>query len=80
MTLPLLPNNPTIPQLVRHVQELGREINRIQRLEGRADGFTTFANLTTVKTLDANSTTTAELADVLGTLIEALKDAKIITD
>tara|TARA_R110000787_G_scaffold92732_3_gene194794 strand:- start:523 stop:771 length:249 start_codon:yes stop_codon:yes gene_type:complete len=32
-------------------------------------------NVTKDRVLDANSTTTAELADVLGTLIEDLKDA-----
>jgi hypothetical protein len=32
-------------------------------------------NVTPTRALDADSTTTAELADVLGTLIEDLKDA-----
>lgn len=41
-------------------------------------GWTTFTNLTPDKTCDANATTTAELADILGTLIEALKDTGII--
>jgi hypothetical protein len=36
-------------------------------------GWTAFANLLTDKTCDANSTTVAELADILGTLIETLK-------
>lgn len=80
MTLPLLPANPTVPQLIRHVQELTREVNRLQARDARTEGFTTFANLTTDKTLDADSTTLGEVADVLGTLIEALKTARVITD
>lgn len=36
-------------------------------------GYTLFTNLTTVRTLDADATSVAELADVLGTLIEDLK-------
>jgi len=35
-------------------------------------GWTT-NNVTTTRTFDANSTTTAEVADVLGTLIEDMK-------
>lgn len=41
-------------------------------------GYTTPANLTTDRTFDANNTTVAELADVLGTLIEDLKTTGII--
>lgn len=36
-------------------------------------GYTTFGNLSTDRTCDANSTTVEELADILGTLIEDLK-------
>lgn len=39
----------------------------------RSTGWTTFSNLVTDKTCDANSTSVAELADILGTLIEQLK-------
>lgn len=39
----------------------------------RATGYTTFANLSADRTLDANATTLDEVADVLGTLIEDLK-------
>jgi hypothetical protein len=39
----------------------------------RSTGWTTFTNLTTDKTCDANATTVDELADILGTLIEYLK-------
>jgi len=44
----------------------------------QATGYTTFSNLTTDRTCDANSTTVAELADILGTLIEDLKATGII--
>ena len=39
----------------------------------------TMTNVTTDRTLDANSTTTAELADVLGTLITDLKERGIVS-
>lgn len=41
-------------------------------------GYTTFANLTTVRTLDANATTVEELADVVGTMIEDFKTKGLI--
>lgn len=41
-------------------------------------GYTAFANLTTVRTLDANATTVEELADALGTLVEDLKTKGVI--
>jgi hypothetical protein len=41
-------------------------------------GYTTFTNLTTDRTCDANATTVEELADILGTLIEDLKTKGII--
>jgi hypothetical protein len=43
-------------------------------------GWTTFANLTTDRTCDANATTVEELADILGTLIVALKNKGIIAN
>jgi len=42
-------------------------------------GYTTFANLTTDRTCDADATSTAELADILGTLIQDLKAKGIIS-
>ncbi len=41
-------------------------------------GYTTFTNLTTDRTCDADATTVAELADILGTLIVDLKAKGII--
>lgn len=41
-------------------------------------GYTTFTNLTTDRTCDADNTTVAELADILGTLIVDLKTKGII--
>ena len=43
-------------------------------------GWTTFTNLTPDKTCDANATNVAELADILGTLIEELKVQEILAD
>jgi hypothetical protein len=42
-------------------------------------GYTTFTNLTTDRTCDANATTVEELADILGTLIVDLKTKGIIS-
>lgn len=42
-------------------------------------GYTTFTNLTTDRTCDANATSVEELADILGTLIEDLKTKGIIS-
>jgi hypothetical protein len=44
----------------------------------RPTGYTTFSNLSSDRTCDANSTTTDELADILGTLIEDLKSLGLI--
>lgn len=51
----------------------------IQNVQGIqvADGYTT-SNVTTDRTIDADSTTTAEVADVLCTLIEDLKGIGIL--
>lgn len=44
----------------------------------RPTGYTTFTNLTTDRTCNANSTSVAELADILGTLIVDLKSLGLI--
>lgn len=44
----------------------------------RQTGYTTFANLVTDRTCDANTVVIAELADIVGTLIEDLKATGII--
>ena len=43
-------------------------------------GWTTFSNLSSDKTCNADSTSVAELADILGSLIEHLKTAGILDD
>ncbi len=43
-------------------------------------GYATFTNLTIDRTCDANASSTAELADILGTLIVDLKAKGVITD
>ena len=47
-------------------------------LSKQQTGYTEFANLTPDRTLDADSTTVDEVADVLGTLIEDLKTKDLI--
>lgn len=58
------------------IRTIREAINLMQSVDS---GWTEFSNLTTTRTLDADATTVAELADVLGTLIEKLKTAGIIT-
>lgn len=43
-------------------------------------GYTAFSNLSTDRTCDADSTSVEELADILGTLIEDLKDYGLISN
>jgi hypothetical protein len=52
---------------------------RIIAREAPQTGYTTFSNLATDRTCDANATTVEELADILGTLIEDLKANGIIS-
>lgn len=59
-------------------QDIARIRDRINAMQTVSTGWTSFTNLSTDKTCDADATTTAELADILGTLIEALKDAGIL--
>lgn len=57
-----------------------KEVSRaLERLHDESQGWTT-SNVVTTKDLDANSTTLAEVADVLCTLIELLKTKGIIED
>jgi methionine synthase II (cobalamin-independent) len=55
--------------------------SRTDRLGSNAvNGWTGASNLSTDRTYDADSTTVAELADVLGTLIEDLKTAGVLSE
>jgi hypothetical protein len=54
------------------------ELGDVIKLYKTATGYTTFSNLSTDRTCDANSTTVEELADILGTLIEDLKNTGLI--
>lgn len=47
-------------------------------LKNQLDGWTGGSNVTTDRAFDANSTTTDELADVLGTLIADLKAVELL--
>ena len=62
--------------LRRDIYKIKQAINQMKNV---ASGYTTFSNLTTDRTCDADATTVAELADILGTLIEDLKSAGIIS-
>lgn len=82
MAIPTISSTASREELIRFCQEIARILERhayfVDRF-GSETGYQEFANLTSDRTLDANSTTTDELADVLGTLIESLKNIGIIT-
>ena len=66
---------------LRHIANSITQINAVltNSVGDVQTGYTTFANLNTDRTCDADATTVAELADILGTLIEDLKAQGIIS-
>jgi hypothetical protein len=77
----VVPNNIEYNNLVRIVQELSRKVDELERRTSfNAEGWTGgVTNLTVDRAYDADSTTLAELADVLGTLIQDLLEAEVLT-
>lgn len=70
--LPILPYGASLQQVVDALNRLSEHINQteiLQNTDGWANGQT---NVTEDRVFDANATSTAELADVLGTLIADL--------
>lgn len=81
IVVPTLPTNPSLQDLIENQKRL---IVIVQELADRLrpannQPFVKFANLTLDYTLDADSTTLGEVADVLGTLIEVLKKTQTIS-
>lgn len=82
--MPTTPNPPKgqSPELQRWCEEITKAVRELQDVlrpgNNNSMPFTDFANLTDTRTLDADATTTDELADVLGTLIQVLKSTRII--
>lgn len=72
---PQLPPNPTNADIARWGDEL---VRILEVLDDDANSITsdgwTMTNVTTDRTLDADSTTLAEVADIIGTLIKDLQD------
>lgn len=69
------PRNGTVEQRLTFIENALMEISRASRdIDAMriSDSFTP-SNVTKTRTFDANSTTLAEIADVLGTLIEDMK-------
>lgn len=71
MTLPVVNPNASLPELVRIVAQMAIKINQIEErtkpnIEGWANNQ---SNVTVSRMFDADTVTTAELADVVGTLI-----------
>ncbi len=59
--------------MLQYIKQLERRIARLEAIQIQGNGNTfTITNDLTDRTYDANSTTTAELADVLATLIRDL--------
>lgn len=68
-------------QLVRIVQDLAQKVDELERrtsfnAAGWSGGIT---NITQNKTYNANTATTAQLANTLGTLIADLLEAEVLT-
>lgn len=79
MTAPFIPSNSDQSSLVRQVQELSSIVRGLEeRLKPGINNEWTLTNVTADTALDADSTSTAELADVVGTLIQQLQDSGII--
>ena len=77
-----LPNPPSTMDgaTARWASELIRALEDfMEEQENPATTGWTTSNVTTDRTIDADSTSTAEIADVLCTLIEDLKTIRIIT-
>lgn len=77
----VVPSNIQYNDLVRIVQDLSRKVDELERRTSfNAEGWTGgITNLTVDRTYDADATTVAELADVLGTLIQDLLEAEVLT-
>lgn len=76
----LVNSTATHAELVRAVQELSREFEDYRRKlqPSSSRGYQANANTTTVRTLDPDATTTAEIADMVMTLADDLKKTGII--
>lgn len=75
--VPILRAGASQDEIIRVVQEYGEQLKRLESTS--VDGWAgNQSNVTTDRAFDANSTTTAELADVLGTLIDDLINAGVI--
>lgn len=77
---PLVQQGANLQELSRIVQELSNRVRQIdERTKPNVEGWAgNQSNVTVDRTYDANSTSTAELADILGTLITDLINIGII--
>lgn len=67
--LPILPTNATLQQVIDAVNRLSEHIQQTEILPNTDGWANAQTNVTEDRSFDANATSTAELADVLGTLI-----------
>lgn len=72
--------NASLPELARLVQQLAIKVREIdERTKPNVEGWAgNQSNVTADRAYDANASSTAELADVLGTLITDLINVGII--
>jgi hypothetical protein len=69
-----------VRDLARYVIELSRELEQHSQVNDRAaPNVYTATNVTTDRTFDADSTSTDELADVLGTVIADLQAKGVLS-
>ena len=80
MTIPFVKGQSSPQEIVRAYQELAESVRRLEtRFPENVDGWANNqSNVTPDRAFDADSTTVAELADVLGTLISDLIDAGVL--
>lgn len=80
MTIPNVPQGADLSTLSRIVQQIADEVRRIdERTKPNVEGWAgNQSNVTADRAFDANSTSTDELADVLGTLIDDLVNIGLI--
>lgn len=70
--LPILPANASLAQVIDAVNRLSEHIGQTEILPNTDGWANAQTNVTEDRAFDANATSTAELADVLGTLITDL--------
>lgn len=74
MAIPVIRDSMSVPELVRACRELAEHVRRIdERTKDNTEGWAgNQSNVTVSRSFDADTVTTAQLADVVGTMIADL--------